>query len=260
MKPRSYLSQEQPIRLAHRGSSILWPENTMAAFQGAVDLGYRYIETDAHVTRDGILVIFHDDRLDRVTNGKGFIKEWQWEDLRKLDAAYNFNPGSGFPLRGEGLRIPGLEEAMTAFPQVLFNIDLKQPGMEEAMAGFIKRHGFEERVLIASFFDGPLRRFRQLSGFSVATAAARWEVAAFWACSRFNKSLDLGADALQVPRRMRGITLVDEKFIQAGHAAGLQVHAWTIDEPAEMRQLLDLGVDGIITNRPDLLDKVLSGE
>ena len=232
----------------------------MIAFQGAVDLGYRYIETDAHITRDGVIVIFHDDHLDRVTNRQGFIKDRQWDELKKLDAAYNFKPGAGFPLRGQGLRIPTLEEAMTTFPRVMFNIDLKQPGMEQAMADFIDRHGFQERVLVASFYDGPLRRFRRFSADSVATSAARWEVTAFWACSRLKKSLEITADALQVPVRLKGVTLVDEKLIQAAHDAGKHVHAWTIDEPAEMQRLLDLGVDGIITNRPDRLNEVLLGK
>lgn len=253
-----YLSHEYPIRFAHRGSSILWPENTMIAFQGAVDLGYYYIETDVHLTRDGIIVVLHDDRLERVTNGHGLVKDWRWDDLRKLDAAYNFNPEAGFPFRNQGFHIPSIEEAMTSFPGVMFNIDLKQPGMEQVMADFIRRHGFEERVLIASFYDRPIRRFRKISGNSVATSIARLEAIAFWGWSRLKKSLKITADALQVPLSMLGITVVDKKMVQAAHAIGMHVHVWTINEPAEMHRMLEIGVDGIITDRPDLLNVVLT--
>jgi glycerophosphoryl diester phosphodiesterase len=253
-----YLSHEHPIRFAHRGSTVLWPENTITAFQGAVNLGYRYIETDAHVTRDGVIVLFHDDRLERVTNGTGPVKDRQWDDLRKLDAAYHFNPGAGFPFRAKGIGIPSLEEAVTTFPEVLFNIDLKQPGMEQVMADFIRRLGVEERVLIASFYDRRLRRFRKRMGDSVATSAGRLEVTEFWVGSRFKKSLKTPAHALQVPPHKGTVTLVDEKMVQAAHAVGMQVHVWTINEPDEMQRLLELGVDGIITDRPDLLNHVIA--
>lgn len=255
-----FLSHEHPLRFAHRGSSILWPENTITAFQGAVDLGYRYIETDVQVTRDGKIVMFHDHHLERVTNGRGKVKAWNWQDLRKLDAAFNFKPEAGFPLRNQGIGIPSLEEAMTTFPGVMFNIDLKQPNIEQVMVDFIRQHHFEERVLIASFYDRRLRRFRKKAGNSnsIATSTARLETAAFWACSRLKKSLNLQAQALQVPPRMKGIALVDDKMVRAAHAIGKQIHVWTINESKEMQQLLDLGVDGIITDRPDLLNRVLA--
>lgn len=254
----SYLSHEHPIRFAHRGSIVLWPENTITAFQGAVDLGYRYIETDSHVTRDGVIVLFHDDRLERVTNGTGPVKDRQWDDLRKLDAAYHFSPETGFPLRAKGIGIPSLEEAVTTFPDVLFNIDLKQPGTEQVMADFIRHHGAEERVLIASFHDRCLRRFRKRMGDSVVTSTGRLEAAGFWVCSRFKKTLKTPAHALQVPPRKGPVTLVDEKMVQAAHAVGMQVHVWTINDPDEMQRLLELGVDGIITDRPDLLNHVIA--
>jgi len=225
----------------------------MVAFQGAVDLGFRYIETDLHMTRDGFLVTFHDDRLERVTDGTGLVKDWNWHDLRLLDAAFHFKPGENFSLRGQGIGIPTLEEAMTTFPDVMFNIDLKQAGIEQAVVDFIRRFGFEERVLIASFYDKRIRRCRRLLGSRAATSAGRLEAAAVWAYSRFNRSLKIPADAVQVPLRKGCLTVVDEKMIWAVHAAGMQVHVWTINDPAEMHRLLELGVDGIITDRPDLL-------
>ncbi|MCP5107215.1 MAG: glycerophosphodiester phosphodiesterase [bacterium] len=252
-EPCPYLSHEHPIRLAHRGSTLLWPENTMTAFQGAVDLGFQYIETDVHSTRDGVLVTFHDHLLDRTTNGSGPIADMLWDDLRKLDAAYFFNPDAGYPLRNRGVRIPSLEEVLTTFPKVKFDIDLKQRGIEKQMADFIRRHGCEDRVLIASFYDKRIRRFRKYSGDTAAVSVGRKTAAAFWAFSRMGCSLKISAAALQVPPLSGKLTVVDEKFIRAAHAAGLQVHVWTINEPEEMRRLLDLGVDGIITDRPDLL-------
>jgi glycerophosphoryl diester phosphodiesterase len=257
MKHCPFLSHEHPIRFAHRGSTILWPENTMIAFQGAAELGYRYIETDVHMTRDGVFVTFHDDCLERVTNGAGQVKDRYWEDLQTLDAAYYFKPDQGFPLRQKGIAIPTLEEVMTTFPRIMFNIDLKQPVIEQPLADFIRRHRFEERVLIASFKDKRVRRFRKFAGNSVATSSGPMEAAAAWAYSRFKHSLNIPAHALQVPPEKKCITVIDQKLINAAHAAGIQVHAWTINDPEQMHRLLDLGVDGIITDRPDLLNTAL---
>lgn len=258
MKRCPFLSHEHPIRFAHRGSTILWPENTMTAFQGAVDLGYRYIETDVHVTRDSIIVTFHDDHLERVTNGAGLVKDWDWENLRTLDAAYHFNPDNDFPLRKKGIAIPSLEEVMTTFPDIMLNIDLKQPGIEQLVADFIRRHNFEERVLIASFHDKRVRRFRKLTGNLVSTSSGVGETLAVWTRSRFKQRLKVPPNALQVPQRQGGITVVDHKLVNAAHAVGMHVHVWTINDPEEMHRLLDLGVDGIITDRPDLLNNVLA--
>lgn len=258
MKPCSYLSHEHPIRFAHRGSTILWPENTMTAFQGAVDSGCIYIETDLHVTIDGVLVTFHDDKLERLTNGKGWVKDWNWEDLRKLDAAYHFNPAANYPLRNSGITIPSLEKVMTTFPNLMLNLDLKQPGIEQNVVDFIKKFGYENRVMIASFKAGRVRRFRSLSGSCCATSAGYTEAGAFWVYSRIGKSYKIPAAALQVPPRKGWLTIVDEKLIKNAHALGIQVHVWTVNEPQEMQRLIELGVDGIITDRIDLLNRVLS--
>jgi glycerophosphoryl diester phosphodiesterase len=230
----------------------------MTAFQEAVNLGCRYIETDLHVTKDGTIVTFHDDELERVTNGTGLIKDWEWNDLRTLDAAYHFKPEQGYPYRGKGIRIPSLEEAMETFPNVMFNVDLKQPDIEQAVARFIKEHGYEERMLIASFFDKRIRGFRSLSGGNVPTSTGRWETVAIWACARIGRSYHTPAAAVQVPARQGWLTVVDEKFIEAVHEIGVQVHVWVVNDPAEMSRLLDLGVDGIVTDRIDLLNNVVS--
>jgi len=255
---KTYFSHEHPLRFAHRGSRILWPENTMTAFQGAVDAGCIYIESDMHVTGDGVIVTFHDDVLENLTDGKGKIKDWQWPDLRTLDAAYFFKPEEDYPLRNSGIGIPSLEEVMKTFPHVMLNLDLKQPGIEQNVARFITAHHFEDRVLLASFNNRRVRRCRRLLQNRVATSAGPREVALSWAYSRVGKACKIAADALQVPVHKGPVRVVDKKLIEAAHASGLQVHVWTIDNPAEMRRLLDLGVDGIVTDRIDLLNEVLA--
>jgi glycerophosphoryl diester phosphodiesterase len=253
----SYLSREHPLRLAHRGSRVLWPENTIAAFQGAKDRGCLYIETDLHVSKDGVVVVFHDHRLERVTNGKGPIAKWLWEDLRRLDAAYFFKPEEDYPLRGKGIGIPSLEEVIKTFPRMHFNVDLKQPGSEAAVAGFIDTHNIHDRLLIASFSDRRIRRCSNHLNRPTATSVGRWEFLRLWTSSRRGKPLKTTAAVLQMPVRHGGITWLDRKLIQAAHAQGIQVHVWTVNDAQEMRRLLSLDVDGIITDRIDLLNEVL---
>ncbi len=255
---RPYLSHEHPIRFAHRGSRVLWPENTMHAFQGAVDLGYRYIETDVHVTRDGKVVIFHDDELNRLTDASGKLADRDWNDLRTLDAAHHFDPEGGFPLRGRGIRMPLLEEALTGLPDQLFNIDLKQPGIEQAVAAEVTRLGAEDRVLIGSFFNGRIRRFRRLTAGRVATSAGPAEVVMALAAARVGRPTQGPADAFQVPEKGGPLTVVGERFVTAAHRGGKQVHVWTVNDAETMHRLLDVGVDGIITDRPDVLNDVIA--
>ena len=252
---RPYLSHEHPIRLAHRGSRLLWPENTMTAFQGAVDLGYRYLEIDLHVTRDGRIVIFHDHDLERLTDGRGKVWEWRWEDLRGLDAGHNFDPEAGYPRRGKDDRIPLLEEALVAFPDRMFNLDLKQRGIEVVVAGEIARLGAEERVLIGSFHGRRTRRFIRASGGRVATSASPSQVAIAAAAGRIGRSAGARADVYQIPSRPRGVL---DRVLRSAHLADRQVHAWTVNDPIEMKDLLDGGVDGIVTDRPDLLNQVIA--
>ncbi|MCB2223381.1 MAG: glycerophosphodiester phosphodiesterase, partial [Actinobacteria bacterium] len=254
---RPYLRHEHPIRLAHRGSRVLWPENTMEAFAGAAGLGYRYVETDVHVSADGKVVVFHDDRLDALTDGTGNVSDHPWDHLATLDAAHHFAPGDGYPLRGTGVRIPLLSEAVAAFPEMCWNIDLKQAGIEQAVATEVARLGIEDRVLIGSFHDGRIRRFRRITAGRVATSAGPGETARALASARVGRAPAGAADAYQVPERAGGLTVAGRRFVEAAHRAGKQVHVWTVNDAAAMRRLLDLGVDGIVTDRPDVLNDVL---
>jgi glycerophosphoryl diester phosphodiesterase len=253
LKP--FLNHEHPLRLAHRGSRILWPENTMTAFQGAVDMGYRYLEIDIHVSSDGRVVVFHDDKLERLTDGVGKVWEHTWDELGALDAAYNFRPDDGFPLRGTGLNMPLLEDLLLTFPEALLNIDLKQAGIEEVVAAEIQRLHAEDRVLIGSFRDWRIREFRRLTHGRVAVSAGPRELAQAVASCRVGLPVRGVADALQIPRRIASARLVD-----SAHKAGKQVHAWTVNDPDDMKALLAMGVDGIITDRPDVLNEVVFGE
>jgi len=254
---RPYLSHEHPLRFGHRGSNLLWPQNTLVAFQWAIDLGLRYLETDVHATRDGRVVTFHDDRLDLLTDGAGRVGDRDWEEVRRLDAAYHFGPSRGYPLRAAGVRIPLLEEVLATFPQCLLNLDLKQAGMEDLLAAEIRRLGAEDRVLVGSFHDHRLSRFRRASGGRVATSAGPSEVLAAVGAVRLRRALGGPADAYQVPERGGPLRVVGKRFVEAAHAAGKQVHVWVVNEPADMHRLLDLGVDGLVTDRADLLQGVL---
>jgi len=254
---RPFFSDPTPLAIAHRGSRLLWPENTMEAFQGAIDLGYRYLETDLHRTRDGVLVAFHDDIVDRTTDGTGPIAAKTWGEVGELDAAYRFAPHQNFPRRGAGARIPSLEELWDSFPDVRFIFDLKEPGFEEDLAGFLQRRGGEDRVIVGSFSDARLARFRKASRGQVATSSGPAETLALWTAARFGRWLRTKADVLQIPEDFAFVQLPDSKLIEAAEAAGRQVHVWTVNDPDHMTRLLDVGVHAIITDRLDLLKQLM---
>lgn len=251
-----YLTLEHPVRLAHRGSRILWPENTMLAFQGAVDLGCKYLEIDVRRTRDGVVAVFHDQVLDRVTNGTGRIDHWMWEDVRHLDAAWSFDPVHGHPRRATGVTVPSLDELFSTFPDLHINIDLKGPHLEWGVADLIQRHRRADRTLIGSFKDFRLSRFRRITRGTVPTSAGPVRAVAMWAASRAG-AVSRGPEvAYQVPFE-HPLLRLDRKYVDAIHAAGAQVHAWTVNDARTMHRLLDLGVDGIVTDRPDVLNEVI---
>jgi len=258
MSPTHYFDIEHPIRFAHRGSRVLWPENTWHAFDLAVEgLGYRYVETDVQVTADGVVVVFHDDTLERCTNGVGKVNEWRWEDLRHLDAAYNFTPdGESYPLRGTGIGVPRLDDTFDRYPDLCLNIDLKAVGSEWAVAEVIKKMGREDTVLVGAFRDKRLARFRRITKGRVATSAGPRDSIAMYATSRIGRSVPIRGDAYQLPYRAKGF-VVDKRLVDAVHAAGKQIHLWTVNEAREMVKFLDMGVDGIITDRPDTLNDVM---
>jgi glycerophosphoryl diester phosphodiesterase len=251
-----YLDAEYPLRFAHRGSRVLWPENTAEAFQGAIDLGYKYIETDVQMTRDGVAVVFHDATLERTTNGAGRVDRWDFADLQRLDAAWWFNEADGYPLRGTGVRVRSLDEVFTNWPDVRFNLDLKSRNLEWPVADVIKRHHRENTTLVASVVDHRTAKFRRITRGAVAVSAGRSATAAMLAASRVGATVRRRLAAYQLPSDYRSCP-IDTKLVTAIHAAGAQLHVWTVNEAADMDRLLDLGADGIVTDRPDVLNQVM---
>ena len=252
-----------PAILAHRGASARAPENTLEAFRLAVEEGAGGLELDVHATRDGEIVVIHDATVDRTTDGSGAVAGMTLEELRRLDAGYRFSPDGGrtFPYRGRGTRIPTLAEVYAQFPDVRVNADIKETraGTEEVVLRVIRRAAAEVRTLVASNDHAVVRRFRRASGGRIRTAASRREIAAFYlmSCSRLEALGRPAYDALQVPVEHKGITLVTPRFLGAAHSRDVRVDVWTINDAAEMRRLLDLGVDGVMTDRPGVLAGLL---
>jgi len=242
--PFPVLEHPGPLAFAHRGGASEVPENTMAAFQHAVDLGYRYLETDVHLTADGVLLAFHDDVLDRVTDRTGAIHELTWSDIE--------------PARVGGTEpIPRFDELLAAWPDVRFNIDPKHDRAVDELARAIDAAGAVDRVIVGAFSDKRLARLRELLGPRLCTSLGPRSVARLRAASYGLPVGSLPSPCVQVPVRHGSVTIVDERFVRKAHRSGLQVHVWTIDDPVEMERLLDLGVDGIMTDRPEVLKQVL---
>lgn len=246
-----------PVAIAHRGSRLLWPENTMVAFSGAVSLGFRHLETDLHVTSDGVLVCHHDLTVDRTTDGSGNVGDLTFDQLSSLDAGYRHVGVGGHVFRGTGIRVPALEEAVLAFPEVSFVVDLKTDRSIGPLHRLIERLGLHDRLIVGSFSDRRLQAFRAVSGGRVATSTGAAASRSWLLASRIGRGVRGEASALQLPVRSRGVRVVDRRLVTSAHDWGLQVHVWTVNDPAEMTALLDIQVDGIITDRPDLLKEVL---
>ncbi|ROT29557.1 glycerophosphodiester phosphodiesterase [Micromonospora sp. HM5-17] len=238
----AYLDAPTPLAFAHRGGAARGDENTVEAFARAVALGYRYVETDVHATADGVPVVFHDATLTRMTGARGRIAQLRWADLRSIRV-------------GGAAAIPRLDDILAAWPQIRFNVDVKADDAVDPTVATIERCGAGERVLLASFSDARLARLRRAAGPKVATSLGLRGVARLRLASLAGRRLALPPSvvAAQVPVRYRGVRVVDRRFVDHVHRLGLQVHVWTIDDPAEMHELLDLGVDGIMTDHVDVL-------
>lgn len=230
----------------------------MEAFDAAVDLGFDHLETDLHITRDGVLVCVHDDTVDRTTDASGPVESFTFEEIRELDAGFRHRSRDGYPYRSKGVRIPAFEEVIEAYPEARFVVDLKIDGMEEALTSLIDRHGLHDRAIVGSFSDARLSRFRQVSGGRVPTSTGS-EISRMWVLgARLGRQGPPTGSALQLPTRMKGLRVVDQRLVGTAQAAGLQVHVWTVNRPSDMEFYLDIGVDGIITDRPDLLKDLLA--
>lgn len=252
----------RPVVIAHQGGDGLWPSNTLFAFERAAAMGVDVLEMDVHATADGAIVVSHDETVDRLTDGSGLIKEMTLEEVQALDAGYRWNkdPAASYPYRGMGLTIPTLEAVFEAFPDTPLNVEIKQrePAITGALCALILRHRRQESVLVASFHPEVMTTFRRDCP-GVATSATESEIRPFFVLNRL--FLDAvyrpPAEAFQVPEYSGDLHVVTERFVRGAHRYNIQVHVWTVDETEEMERLLGLGVDGIITDRPDRLLELL---
>lgn len=268
--PHPYYSRlgAGPLVLAHGGGQGLWPDNTMRAFTGSAALGADVLELDVQRDGDGAFRVIHDATVDRTTDGTGLVSALRAAQVEALDDGYRWtisgNRPSGqdgdFPYRGQGVAIPTLAEVLAGFPDSAVNIEIKEEVSEAgtALCELLHRTGSTGRVLVASFNSAPMKAFRQACP-EVATSATRSEVTLFYVLARARLSAVYTPPfvAVQVPVQQGSLTVVTPHFIQAAHARGVKVEVWTVNESAEMRRLLDMGVDGLITDRPDRAMAVL---
>lgn len=248
-----------PLLIAHRGGSALAPENTLLAFERALRWWHADIlELDVQPTRDGEAVVFHDFTLERTTDGSGPVAAHELAALRELDAGYHFTPdaGASHPFRDQGLHIPTLLEVLASFPRARVNVEIKDGRAQVAVLRAIRESGAAGRVLIAG---GERRNRALLTGLGMPVSASAEEMKLFAAQLRLGGRIVFppAVDALQVPIYHRGQLVPTREFVAAAHTLNIPVHVWTVDEVAEMNLLLDNGVDGIITDRPDLLAAIL---
>lgn len=260
-----YSDVDRPLLIAHQGGDGIWPGDTMFAFEKAVEIGADVLEMDAHITRDGHIVLMHDEEVDRTTDGKGLIEDLTLGELQALDAAYDWSSDGGktFPYRGQGIQVPTLDELFTKFPQMRYVIEIKltQHPIDKPLCDLIRKYNLQERVMIASFHDEAMQNFRSTCP-EIATSASRGEVTTFVLLGKvFLSGLVIPQyESIQPPydpEDSMNIPIMTERFIREAHAKNIAVEPWTVDDPQLMKQYIEWGVDGIMTDRPDLLAELL---
>jgi glycerophosphoryl diester phosphodiesterase len=239
-----FLDGEVPIAFAHRGFSPAGWENSMAAFQAAVDLGYRYLETDVRTTADGVALAFHDASLDRLTSHRGRIADLSWDAVRTA-RIHGVEP------------IPRLVDLLAAWPDVRINLDVKSDTAVQAAIDAIRAAAAIDRVCVAAFSDQRVHAVRQALGPRLCTALGPRAALRLRLPQSARGRLRIAGQCAQVPARIGRRMFVDARYVEAAHAYGLAVHVWTVNDAAEMTRLLDLGVDGIMTDRADVLRDLL---
>ena len=256
--PHPYTTSDSFLVIAHRGGRSLGPENTIYTFQRAVDMGVDVLEMDVRMTHDQQLVVIHDATVDRTSDGSGPVADYHLVGLRALDAGYRWSPDNGrsFPLRASGIRIPALSEVFEAFPRMRMNIELKDhhPNGLASLCKLIQQYDMTSYAMVACFDADVLEKFRGQCP-QVATSAGAAEVTTFYFLQqmRLQAIYSPAALALQVPVEYDAIRIVTKEFIDAAHQRNLQVHVWTVNDAADMRTLMGLGVDGIMTDHPQRL-------
>lgn len=247
---------ERPLVISHRGGMGLWPENTLFAFERAAALGVDMLEMDLHLSQDARLVVIHDDTLERTTNGQGPVAHYSLTELQALDAGYKWTAdgGQSYPYRGQGTRIATLAEVFERFPLIPKALEIKVPdvGMEAVLCEMLAAYDQLDRVIVASFHERSLQRFRQLCP-EVATAGGPVSVRLLLALNWLGLSdlLSPSYPVLQIPQQHSGLNLATPRLVRNAQSRGLHVQLWTINEQPSMRQLLEMGVNGLITDYPD---------
>jgi glycerophosphoryl diester phosphodiesterase len=252
----------RPLVFAHRGGGGLFPENTLEAFRYSAQMGVDVLELDVHSTADGALVVIHDATVNRTTNGSGRVSEMTLAEIKKLDAGYRFSPDGEktFPFRGRGITVPTLQEIFDSFPEMTFNVEPKQaePSIVKPLCEMIRARKMSEKVIVGSFRQTAIDEFRQTCP-EVATSATPGEVSEFLAFYKvgLGKSYSPPMQVLQIPERIGDLQIISRDFIETARKLNLQIHVWTINETEDMSRLIELGVDGIMTDYPDRLLKLI---
>ena len=245
--------------VAHRGGALLAPENTLCAFRrAATEWRACMLEMDVRLTRDGHVVVIHDASVERTTDGTGLVADLTLEEIRSLDAGYRFVDDAGcYPFRAKGVVVPTVEEVLVALPDVWVNIEAKEPAVAGPLVRAIARHDAEHRVLVAAEHEASRRG---AAGYPGPWGASFRQALLFWLLRRLpgGSPYTPRADILQVPESWRGLRIVSPRFVEDAHRLNLPVQVWTVNDPDDMRRLLDWGVDGIQTDRPDLLSALLT--
>ncbi|MHA1169490.1 MAG: glycerophosphodiester phosphodiesterase [Candidatus Hodarchaeales archaeon] len=257
-----FFHSDRPLIMAHRGNSVSFPENSLESLKDAVSLNVDVLEVDARMTRDNDLVVFHDETVDRVTNGKGKISDFLLDELKELELGYNFSPdGRTFPFRGKKLRILTVNELFEHFPDQRINIDIKNDDISAAdsLGSLIRSHGMDEHVFVASFHQRIIDHFRKHYPH-VLTAAGPNDIRSFIKAMklRYLRFKRLNYAGFQVPIKYGDYTIITPGFIRGAHKKGIKVMVWTINERKTMVELLKMGVDGIFTDTPALLVEVVN--
>ena len=259
MAKTSFFDAKRLRIIGHRGAAGMAPENTLVSFDKALADGADFIEIDLRESKDGEILIFHDATLERTTNGEGEVQQWSLKELKNFDAGYWFTPDGGktYPFRGRKTTIPTLEEFFTTFPKVKATIEIKEarPVFIERLVAGIKRFRKEEVILLATAKDEVMTEIRSQirdQDLTIATGFSYGEAAAFlnWVWDQKSGSFAPAGEALQVPCEYEGLRLITELTLKAAHELGIEVHAWTINKAEEMVQLIQLGVDGVVTDYP----------
>ena len=258
-----FAGEKSPLLVfAHRGGGGLIPENTLEAFVYSAKMGVDVLELDVHSTADGTLVVMHDAAVDRTTDGRGRVHELTLDAVKKLDAGYLFSPDGGrtYPFRGKKITVPTLEEIFAALPEMTFNIEPKQraPSIIKPLCGLIRERKMIDKVIVGSFSQTTIDDFRRECP-EVATSASPSEATEFLTLSKvgLTESYKPPMQALQIPENLGKLSVVTEEFVKNAHRKNLKVHVWTINETAAMERLINIGVDGIMTDYPDRLLNLL---